>query len=240
MWSLVALRAVPGDRADPARAGCSSLYLDRRFPAAIDAAGQRHLWPDDRPHQRGHGVVADDGLRVGDRRAERPVCRDAGRSHRNRTHARPDGVHAAGGCGARGAASNGSDDGYARRARASTTPEPTGTDVARLSSKQTDRCVRAIPSTSAFAYSFGPGSADAGDQGAGRRQRRRVPARVPRPRRHAAARPAARRRRSSSSRSGSPSRTCSCTAGSSTSCSTCSRCGCSASSWNGCGAAGTS
>ncbi len=60
------------------------------------------------------------------------------------------------------------------------------------------------------------GSADACDQDADRRERRGVPARVRRAGRDAAAGPPARRTSSRASRSGSRSRTCSCTAGSST------------------------
>ena len=39
--------------------------VGRRLPAAVDAAGQRDLRPADRAGQRGDGLVADDGVRVG-------------------------------------------------------------------------------------------------------------------------------------------------------------------------------
>ena len=43
--------------------------LGWRVPAAVDAAGQRDLRPADRAGQRGHGLVADDGVCVGRRLA---------------------------------------------------------------------------------------------------------------------------------------------------------------------------
>ena len=55
--------------------------LDRRAVPAVDAADQRHVRPADRAGERGDGVVADDGLRLGRRLAAGAVRRSArGRS----------------------------------------------------------------------------------------------------------------------------------------------------------------
>ncbi len=76
-----AVGAVSGLRADADRLDVRGHRLARRFPAPVDTAGKCFLWPNDRPHQRRNRVVADDGLRLGNRRAQRAVCRHAGRPH---------------------------------------------------------------------------------------------------------------------------------------------------------------
>ena len=52
---------------------------DRRVLPAVDAAGQRHVRPGAGAGERGDGVIADDGLRLGQRRIERPDSWDASR-----------------------------------------------------------------------------------------------------------------------------------------------------------------
>ena len=69
-------RAVPVRSRRSSAAGCSSLLRgDRRVLPAVDAAGERHVRPGAGAGERGDGVVADDGLRLGHRRPERAVRR---------------------------------------------------------------------------------------------------------------------------------------------------------------------
>ncbi len=84
LWSLVA--AVPFmAMAPPAASGWIRHDAgDRRLAAAVDAADQRHVRADLRQGRRGHGVVADDGLRLGHGQPGRAADRRGRRSVRHR------------------------------------------------------------------------------------------------------------------------------------------------------------
>ena len=60
-----ARRAVSLRRADAHGLAVSGRHRHRRVLSAVDVAGQCHVRPDDCPRERGHRVVLDDGLRVG-------------------------------------------------------------------------------------------------------------------------------------------------------------------------------
>ena len=69
-WSLVLAAPFLLRRADAHGLAVSGRpFCHRRLLSAVDAAGQRHIRPGDGAGQRGDRVVADDGLRVGNRRA---------------------------------------------------------------------------------------------------------------------------------------------------------------------------
>ncbi|MCK7461281.1 MAG: hypothetical protein MZU84_04030 [Sphingobacterium sp.] len=56
----------------------------RRVLPAVHAAGECHLRPPDRPGERRDGIIADDGIRVGNRGPHRAAGRLDGRSVRHR------------------------------------------------------------------------------------------------------------------------------------------------------------
>ena len=68
---------------------------DRGLLPAVDAARQRRLRPGAGAGQRGHGLVADDGLRLGHGRTQRAHRRRDRGSLRHRAHAHRPGVHPA-------------------------------------------------------------------------------------------------------------------------------------------------
>ena len=71
-----ARRAVSLRRADAHGLAVSGRHRHRRVLSAVDVAGQCHVRPDDCPRERGHRVVLDDGLRVGNGWAFR--CQSSG------------------------------------------------------------------------------------------------------------------------------------------------------------------
>src|SRR5262249_40077719 len=152
------LGAVPRRRADAVGVELRRRARDRRVSVAVNFAGQCDIRAGDCPHQRGYRILVDDGLCLGNGWAERAVRRHAGRPHRYRTRARHDGVHAAFRRPAGAAVADGETHAY-RACPGECRGGPRLRARMLLSRGQIEQTgpMRRYPSTSDFAYSFGPG-----------------------------------------------------------------------------------